>query len=82
MPAEANLLGIVGTEFIAEKLTVCRTPRLHLAVDDRQTLSAESTASRGVFSEAFTHLVSLTPDQIPVLSSAVVLSDDFTGDRS
>jgi hypothetical protein len=76
MPAEANLLGIVSAEFVAEKLAVCCPPRLHLAVHDGQVLSAKCTAgrrvlpgrvfSRGVFpGETFTHLMSLTPFEKP-----------------
>jgi len=70
VPPEANLLGIVSTEFIAEKLAVRRAPRLRLAVHNRQTFSAECTARRYVFpDEAFTHLLSLTPIKNPILSA-------------
>jgi hypothetical protein len=70
MSAEANLLGIVSTEFIAEKLAICRAPRLHLSVHNRQTFAAECAVSRYVFpDEAFTHLLSLTPIKNPILSA-------------
>jgi hypothetical protein len=94
VPAEADLLGVVSAEFIAEKLAVCRTPRLHLAVHDRQMFSAKRTAgprlfpgglpSGGVYpGEAFAHLSSLTPRaRTPVLSRAGVLADLFTDNRS
>jgi len=69
VPAKAHLLGIVSAEFVAEKLAIRRTPRLHLAIHDRQRFSAKCTAGRQVPpggvspGEAFTHLLSLTPDQ-------------------
>jgi hypothetical protein len=50
MPAEAYFLGIISAEFIAEILAVCRAPRLHLAIHNRQTFSAERTAGCYVFS--------------------------------
>jgi hypothetical protein len=46
MSAEADLLSIVRAEFVAEKLAVRGTPRLHLAVHDRQRLTAKRTAGR------------------------------------
>jgi hypothetical protein len=41
---EARFLGIVGTEFVAEKLAAGRAPGLELAVHDRQRLAAERAA--------------------------------------
>jgi hypothetical protein len=93
MPAEADLLGIVGAEFVAEKLAIRGAPRLHFAIHDRQRLAAECTAGRQISlgklfpgdvcpGETLAHLSSLTPFKNPVLSRAVVLADPFTADRS
>jgi hypothetical protein len=54
---EAHFFSIVGTEFVAEKLSIRRTPGLQLPIHNRQSLSTESTAARGIlFTEDFSHL--------------------------
>ncbi len=73
VPAKAHLLGVVSTEFVTEKLTVRRTPRLHLAIHDWHRFSAKCAAGRQVLpggvspGKSFTHLLSLTPIKNPVL---------------
>jgi hypothetical protein len=60
--SEAHFLGIVGAEFIAEKLPIGRPPRLQFAIHDRQMFSAKSAAGHSVlFTEDFFHPSSLTP---------------------
>jgi hypothetical protein len=62
--AEAHLLGIVSAEFVAKELPVWSAPRLQLSVHDWQTFPAKRAASCCIrVSEAFIHLLSLTPDQ-------------------
>jgi hypothetical protein len=82
VPPEAHFLGIVSAEFVAEKLSVRRTPRLQLPIHDRQRLPAKSATGRSVlFTEDFFHLQSLTPDQDPY-PRAVEIPESFTADRS
>jgi hypothetical protein len=64
MSSEAHFFGIVSAELITKELTAGSTPGLQLPVYDRQSLCAERAMSRRVgVIEAFTHLLSLTPDK-------------------
>jgi predicted nucleic acid-binding protein len=64
VPSEAHFFSIVGAELVAEKLSVRCTPRLQLSIHDWKMFSAKSAAGRSVvFTEDFSHLSSLTPDQ-------------------
>jgi hypothetical protein len=57
VPSEANFLGIVSAEFVAEKLSIGCTPRLQLPIHDRQMFSAKRAAGRSIlFTEDFSHL--------------------------